>query len=76
MFWQPIENAPKDGTEILAAVRYPIKESYETLLIYWITNLKDYPDGVWASDFEWPIICGKPTHWMPVPQYVEPETES
>ena len=75
MFWQPIETAPKDGTEILAAVRYPIKGRYESLLIHWVSTLKDYPDGVWASDYEWPIICGTPTHWMEVPRYVEPENK-
>lgn len=75
MNWQPIETAPKDGSEILAAVRYPIRGCYESLFIYWDTTLKDYPKGVWVSDYEWPIICGTPTYWMPVPQYVEPIEE-
>lgn len=75
MNWQPIETAPKDGSEILAAVRYPNKGRYESIFICWITTLKDYPDGVWGSDYEWPIICGTPTYWMPVPRYVPPATE-
>ena len=75
MNWQPIETAPKDGSEILAAVRCPIDNHYKSLLIYWITDLKAYPDGVWAADYQWPLTSGKPTHWMEVPQYVEPSTE-
>ena len=76
MNWQPIETAPKDGSEILAAVRYPNKGFYESFFLYWVTDIKEYPDGVWAFDHETPIPCGTPTHWMEVPQYVDPETES
>ena len=78
MNWQPIETAPKDGSEILAAVRYPITGCYETYVLYWITELKDYPDGVWAYDhenYETPLTYGTPAYWMPMPYYVEPETE-
>ena len=75
MNWQPIETAPKDGSQILAAVRYPSTMNHETFFLYWIDTLKGYPDGVWAFNYKHPITSGKPTHWMPVPQYVPPTTE-
>jgi len=75
MNWQPIETAPRDGTEILAAVRYPNKGFYETFLLYWATILEEYPEGVWVFGSCYPITYGTPTYWMPVPQYVDPETQ-
>ena len=75
MFWQPIETAPKDGSQILAAVRYATKGCYETLLLYWATILEEYPEGVWVFDSYIPVTYGKPTHWMPVPRYMPPKTE-
>jgi hypothetical protein len=80
MNWQPIETAPKDGTEILMAVRYPVDETikgvWDTLFGYFDTNFEEYPDGIWAFDCNLPIITGRPTHWMPVPHYTPPTTES
>ena len=76
MFWQPIETAPKDGLEILAAVRYPNKGFYQTYFLYWIDTLKGYPNGVWALDYETPLTYGTPSFWMETPEYVDPETES
>ena len=79
MNWQPIETAPKDRTEILAAVRYPVDKNirgvWNTLFIYWDTEFEEHPDGIWALSYEHPITTGKPTHWMPVPRYVPPTTE-
>ena len=79
MNWQPIETAPKDRTEILAAVRYPkdekIKGVWHTSFVYWDADFEEHPDGIWAYGYENPITTGKPTHWMPVPQYVPPLTE-
>ena len=76
MNWQPIETAPKDGSEILAAVRYSNKGFYESFFLYWITDIKEYPDGVWAFDHETPLTYGTPAYWMEVPQYMDPKTES
>ena len=75
MNWQPIETAPKDGSEVLAAVRYPTKGRYETFFLYWIDTLKGYPDGVWAFDYETPLTYGTPSFWMETPEYVDPETQ-
>jgi len=75
MFWQPIETAPKDGSEGLAAVRYPNKGRYVTFFLYWIDTLKEYPDGVWAFDYKTPLTYGEPAYWMETPQYVEPSEE-
>ncbi len=75
MNWQPIETAPKDGTEILAAVRYPTRGFYISFLLYWVTEIKDYPEGVWAYDYDTPLTYGTPAYWMEVPRYVEPKTQ-
>ena len=75
MFWQPIETAPKDGTEILVAVRYPNKGFYETFFASWVTVLAEYPAGVWGFSCFDPITYGTPNHWMEVPRYVEPENK-
>lgn len=76
MFWQPIETAPKDGSEVLAAVRYPNKGHYVTFFLYWIDTLKEYPDGVWAFDYKTPLTYGTPAFWMETPEYVDPIEES
>ena len=59
--WQPIETAPKDGTEFLGSVGV----SYQggVVVLHW-----DKDDGFidWDADF-W-----DPTHWMPLPP--PPET--
>ena len=80
MNWQPIETAPKDGSEILASVLYQINDKSlgvrETFFLYWVTGLKKHPEGIWSFDHETPLIYGTPTHWMETPEYVEPTTES
>ncbi len=52
MNWQPIETAPKDGSEILASVLYEINDKSsnvrETFFIYWATGLKKHPEGIWS----------------------------
>lgn len=57
--WQPIESAPRDGTNILAWDGLCIESvSYDECLQLWVTS--------WAGDEEY----GQgfpPTHWMPLP---------
>lgn len=68
MDWQPIETAPKDGTDILCWL--PPLESDpqrrpegEMVVAYW------FKDG-WsfaADKFGAAIMC-KPSHWKPTPE--------
>ncbi len=61
--WQPIETAPKDGTNVLViVVEHP--ESHCVLR---------HQDGQWLNDEFFDVISGEqviwyePTHWMPLP---------
>lgn len=78
--WQPIETAPKDGTNILL---YFPKGTPRTKLGYWFEH-KQFVNGKlvresasWCYDFpnyslsfcnevHW-LSEPKPTHWMPLP---------
>lgn len=57
--WQPIDTAPKDGTEILALCRAPARDGdyYEA-----VRYLTDAP--CWVTREGW---MRHPTHWMPLP---------
>ena len=65
--WQPIETAPKDGTEVLLWGRYwsdsqglfsrPHVGSY-------VENLERWQVGVSHHDYRFRV---RPTHWMPLP---------
>jgi hypothetical protein len=74
--WQPIETAPKDGTNVFVCV--PTDSSFPTAAFYLTSAYceeeygdPDYMEEGWywapgyPSDFhEYPI---NPTHWMPMP---------
>lgn len=74
--WQPIESAPKDGSEILIW-----REDAGCLLARWIApcdflhereleNIKDADEPDWfIADFVsgGRLDGGTPTHWMPLP---------
>ena len=64
--WQPIETAPKDGTNVLI---WPM-HGYRVGLAFFDTAR----GGVWS---EWPGRVGGfvPTHWMPLPEPPTIETE-
>jgi hypothetical protein len=65
--WQPIETAPKDGTEIL------LGNSTWVDLGYWAVNLNGEGGEGWTCEVvqSWGMeeyaYC-KPTHWQPAPE--------
>jgi hypothetical protein len=56
--WQPIETAPKDGTEILGHT-----QTCGALVLYWNTTTADYE--YWSDGMS--MHQRAPTHWMPLP---------
>lgn len=65
--WQPIETAPKDGTEIdlwAGGFRFPDSKYYKDAWRYWGPD--DYDSQEWVK------IIHPVTHWMPLPK---PPTE-
>ena len=68
--WQPIETAPKDGTEILVSHEYGVSMAQfdsglvcikdEDLTNVWVTN---YCEDYWYTE----ILNPEPTHWMSLP---------
>ncbi len=64
--WQPIETAPKDGTEILGCVAHP--RLYAPTRIVWAAY---HPNSKGKETWRNAPICGdkmeRVTHWMPLP---------
>lgn len=61
MSWQPIETAPKDGTDIL--VNAPQVDSGVTIAFF--------KDGYWRLTYDgarFGVHVSDPTHWMPLPE--------
>lgn len=58
MSWQPIETAPKDGTEIILAGQFRNGQKW------------DIRSGFYSmSRSKWPYVGESyPTHWMPLPE--------
>ena len=59
--WQPIETAPKDGTQVLLACG----SDYVDAGHYWRNANKRNPRERWMWN-GWPIF--EPTHWQPLPE--------
>lgn len=55
--WQPIETAPKDGTEIL------VFDAGAIFISLWFTDPDRGEQGWWDNG----IVEPPPTHWMPLP---------
>lgn len=73
MEWQPIETAPKDGTEFQA---WLILEN-DKLHGFWEPRCKYNEDGIlgiWGridydeEDWDYTYFQLVPTHWMPLPE--------
>ena len=71
MNWQPIENAPQDGTWVLLAGghEYGDEPVGPCVVGHWVAD--SYGDGYWAYaywDSGWRSGYDEPTHWMPLPE--------
>ena len=71
--WQPMQTAPKDGSEVLLAVEQRAGMPGRYLVGHWMPGghcIEDHPpiDRGWyfwnGSMFD---EASKPTHWMPLP---------
>jgi hypothetical protein len=75
MKWQPIETAPKDGSDIL--VCYKNCDSWFIHVAFWL----DYFDDAQPEEAGWWSYlltevsrtsldgCCEPTHWAPLPEW-------
>jgi hypothetical protein len=54
--WQPIETAPKDGTDVLVGFA---NQNRPSVVVGWFDN--------WTEYDSMNIIKGTPTHWHPLP---------
>jgi len=62
MNWQPIETAPRDGTNILVLMEGVVIEASWQGSGYWVVScVSSHGCGCCGSDNE------EPTHWMPLP---------
>lgn len=71
MSWQPIETAPKDGSDIYV---WPQKtRTFWADLESDIVRKKSHPDHRWVDSWSeyweaFEVLTTKPTHWMPLPE--------
>lgn len=79
MEWQPIETAPKDGTDVLLWGKWAGEVSGPTENI--VIDIGFFTDGSsdYAGKFWWALKTGdaymcwiNPTHWMPLPTPPKP----
>ena len=67
--WQPIESAPRDGTDVMAG---------RPVAFGWTPHplRSRYIDGRWRAQFgerDWRSYDPQPTHWMPIPPAPQPD---
>ena len=60
--WQPIETAPKDGTQIL------IWDGNVRIVAEWGDVPGDLRMGWWATNKSYLDSPYEPTHWAPIPE--------
>lgn len=74
--WQPIETAPRDGTEVLVgkdiATVWIVRNARWVNANDWVPPENDEVDGWWAyrNSVTQELLEGifEPTHWIPMPQ--------
>jgi len=59
--WQPIETAPKDGTDILVA--FPKNVGWLQIVRWW----EKKTGFQWVDGYTCKRIWNSPTHWQPLP---------
>lgn len=83
--WQPIETAPKDGTDVLLFTDTRASDTV-SMRIYLHTGGEHFTAvqiGFWEDAIDAPMRkerpgwrtdkIGEPTHWMPLPDYPLPD---
>lgn len=72
--WQPIESAPKDGTEILATTFRASYQSWETKIVSWTDKYGDDYKWIQESNSGTDDLIPKThfTHWQPLPPPPQP----
>ena len=60
--WQPIETAPRDGTQFLALWPHPDHDEKSSEIRTW------YWEERWLNPYESSLYTPPPTHWMPLPE--------
>ena len=68
--WQPIEDAPRDGTMILGWCR-----SLGRHIVYWGAQPEHNPHATWISATCRINHIDKPTHWRPLPAPPDPKDQ-
>jgi hypothetical protein len=72
MTWQPIETAPKDGTQVLLLLKNGTR-----VYLGWFVDSEDFQYGKsvrrrqsWTIDSWFSLGRGdpEPMHWMPIPE--------
>lgn len=66
--WQPIETAPKDGTEVLVWALWidPDTDSFGSGSTFHKARIDKWVRGAWWRTKQSPHM--QPTHWMPLPE--------
>lgn len=69
--WQPIETAPKDGTELLLYERRERLIDDDFIEVDYVFtgwwNKESYINACWEC-LEYDAFSHNPTHWMPLPK--------
>lgn len=66
--WQPIESAPKDGTEVILAIPVP-REGVTLVKVGFFLRKGGWKAAYGAGGlFDWSRGDANPSHWMPLPE--------